>query len=143
VQASNLCFAAGQIAWVRIRPKIRGVSDAGLHAWMLAGAAGVTLVFSLLTTDWGRFHPEPSQWIWLVYLGAVASGAGFFLWNRGALRVNTGTLAVFNNAKIPAAVLCSLLFFTTHTVSPDAVLRLAVSITLVLLALTIARRSLM
>jgi drug/metabolite transporter (DMT)-like permease len=53
----------------------------------------------------------PTQtWI-LVYLGIVASGVGFFLWNLGATRVSAGTLAVMNNAKIPLAVACSLLFF--------------------------------
>ena len=41
----------------------------------------------------------------------VASGLGFFLWNVGATRVGSGTLAVMNNAKIPLAVACSLLIF--------------------------------
>jgi drug/metabolite transporter (DMT)-like permease len=61
----------------------------------------------------------------LLYLGLIASGLGFFLWNRGATRVDAGTLAVMNNAKIPLAVACSLLFFGE---SPDAnMLRLAIS----------------
>jgi len=47
----------------------------------------------------------------LVYLGAVASGLGFFLWNVGARKVNGGTLAVFNDLKIPLAVAVSLIFF--------------------------------
>jgi drug/metabolite transporter (DMT)-like permease len=47
----------------------------------------------------------------LIYLGAIASGLGFFLWNSGARQVNTGALAIFNNLKIPLAVVVSLVFF--------------------------------
>ena len=41
----------------------------------------------------------------------LASGVGFFLWNVGATRVRSGTLAVMNNAKVPLAVVVSLAFF--------------------------------
>jgi drug/metabolite transporter (DMT)-like permease len=42
----------------------------------------------------------------------------FFWWNVGATRVNTGTLAAFNNAKIPLGVACSLVFFGERTDIP-------------------------
>jgi drug/metabolite transporter (DMT)-like permease len=41
----------------------------------------------------------------------VASGIGFFLWNKGATQSNPGTLAAFNNAVVPLAVICSLRIF--------------------------------
>jgi drug/metabolite transporter (DMT)-like permease len=47
----------------------------------------------------------------IVYLGIVASALGFFLWNKGATKVNLGTLAAFNNAVVPLAILCSLFVF--------------------------------
>jgi len=50
-----------------------------------------------------------------VYLGVLASGAAFFLWNLGAVRVSTGTLAVMNNAKLPLGVAVSLLVFGEKT----------------------------
>jgi drug/metabolite transporter (DMT)-like permease len=50
----------------------------------------------------------------LLYLGAVASGLGFFLFNAGARRTDIGTLAIFNNAKIPLAILASALVFHEH-----------------------------
>jgi drug/metabolite transporter (DMT)-like permease len=112
VQLSNLCFAVGQVAWRRERMRIpAGVSDASVFALPYAGALALTLLVSLLTTRWGAFSPSPVQWATIVYLGAVASGAGFFLWNVGATRVNAGTLAAINNAKIPLGIACSLLFF--------------------------------
>jgi drug/metabolite transporter (DMT)-like permease len=112
VQLSNACFAAGQLAWRRERARTpAAVPDASLFAAALVGALLLTAAASLATTHWGEFDPTAAEWAKLVYLGAVASGAGFFLWNRGASRVNAGTLAAFNNAKIPLAVACSLVFF--------------------------------
>ena len=55
--------------------------------------------------------PTPNQWAILVYLGIVASGICFFLWNRGARLVSAGQLAVMNNLKIPLAVAVSLFVF--------------------------------
>ena len=51
----------------------------------------------------------------LIYLGVIASGLGFFLWNIGARQVSTGTLAVFNNLKIPLAILVSVVCFGEST----------------------------
>jgi drug/metabolite transporter (DMT)-like permease len=116
VQASNLCFAAGQLAWRRERPRLPATtSDASIFALPYAGALAVSIVWSLFTTDWPAFRVTPPQAATLVYLGVLASGVCFFWWNLGATRVNTGTLAAFNNAKIPLAVACSLLFFHEST----------------------------
>jgi drug/metabolite transporter (DMT)-like permease len=112
VQLSNVCFAVGQVAWRRERKRLpTDVSDASAFALPYAGALALTLVVSLFTTHWAAFEPTPSQWATIVYLGAVASGVCFFLWNVGATLVNAGTLAVFNNAKIPLGIACSLIFF--------------------------------
>ena len=54
---------------------------------------------------------DGAQWLTLAYLGLVASGLGFYLWNAGARRTGTGTLAVLNNAKVPLGVAASLLLF--------------------------------
>ena len=47
----------------------------------------------------------------LAYLGIVASGLGFFLFNAGARRSSLPVLAVLNNAKIPLAVVVSVVVF--------------------------------
>lgn len=112
VQGSNLCFAAGQLAWRRERARLDpAVSDAAVFALPYAGALAASIVWSLFTTDWLALRLTLPQTTTLAYLGIVASGACFFWWNLGATRVNAGTLAAFNNAKIPLAVACSLLFF--------------------------------
>ncbi len=119
VQLSNLCFAAGQIAWRRLRVSIdRSHSDVSLFAVLYGGAFAASAICSLFTTDWTALHLAWPQAATLVYLGVLASGICFFWWNVGATRVNPGTLAAFNNAKIPLAVTCSLLFFGEHADLP-------------------------
>jgi drug/metabolite transporter (DMT)-like permease len=135
VQGANLCFAAGQVAYKRLRPLMpKGTNDARIFFWPCLGAVAAALTVSIFYTQWSEVHPSSDQWGVLLYLGAVASGLGFFLWNYGATRVNTGTLAVFNNAKVPLGVACSLLFF--HE-SGDPV-RLSLSLALLIIAVLIA-----
>jgi drug/metabolite transporter (DMT)-like permease len=115
MQLSNLCFACGQVAWRRERSRLPADwSDASVFGITYAGGLALTLAVSLVTTDWHRFAPSGPQWLTIAYLGAVASGLGFFLWNVGATRVNAGALAAFNNAKIPLGIAVSLLFFGEH-----------------------------
>ncbi len=112
VQASNLCFAAGQIAWRRERAKLDpAIRDGAIFGLLYAGALAVSIAWSFATVDWTTLRLTSTQVVTLLYLGVLASGACFFWWNKGAARVNAGTLAAFNNAKIPLAVACSLLFF--------------------------------
>jgi len=137
MQASNLCFAAGQVAYQRLRPTVTQTTDAGLFGWLYLGGLLATLLASLATTEWADFRPDSSQWLTLLYLGIFASGLGFFGWNLGATKVTAGTLAVFNNLKIPLAVTVSLLVFGEST---DPV-RLILSSACLLAALFLAQRS--
>jgi drug/metabolite transporter (DMT)-like permease len=66
---------------------------------------------SARSVDWRTLSPTPDQWLVLFYLGAVASGLAFLLWNLGAKKTDAGTLAVLNNLKVPLAVAASILFF--------------------------------
>jgi drug/metabolite transporter (DMT)-like permease len=112
MQASNVCFAAGQILWRRERAAADpATSDAAVFGWLYAGATAVAVAWSLVTVKWSALHLAGAQWTTLIYLGTISSGACFFWWNLGARRVNAGTLAVFNNAKVPLGVACSLLFW--------------------------------
>jgi len=108
IQLSNAAFALGQLAykkWMASRPNIR---DVRIFALLYAGAVLVAGAFSLATTDYRRLCLQPHQGLALFYLGVVASGICFFLWNKGACRVNEGVLAVMNNLKIPIGVAASL-----------------------------------
>jgi drug/metabolite transporter (DMT)-like permease len=112
VQGANLCFAAGQVAYKRTRPALaQKASDAQLFAWLALGGFVATTLVAAPITKWTTFAPSPAQWLVIAFLGLIASGGGFFLWNRGLAQVNAGTLAALNNAKIPLGVVVSLLVF--------------------------------
>jgi drug/metabolite transporter (DMT)-like permease len=112
LQLSNMCFAGGQVAWRAERRRLPAAySDASVFALPFAGALATTLAVSVATTHWGAFTASREQWMIIIFLGAVASGVCFFLWNKGATQVNAGTLAAFNNAKIPLGIAASILVF--------------------------------
>jgi len=112
MQVANLCFAAGQIAYRQFRKEWPDMKDRDGTAWLYFGGILATLPFAIpqspLTELAGLGR---AQWLALLYLGAVASGVGFFLWNAGAVKVNAATLAVFNNLKIPLATVISIAVF--------------------------------
>jgi drug/metabolite transporter (DMT)-like permease len=136
VQLSNFCFALGQVAYVRWMKRHEGLRDRDVFGLLYAGGVLGALIVSLGTGGWVHFTPTVGQLWVLAYLGLVASGLGFFWWNRGARFVSAGTLAVMNNLKIPLGVACSLLVFGERV---DA-LRLGLGGLLILGALWINRR---
>ncbi|TNF37155.1 MAG: EamA family transporter [Deltaproteobacteria bacterium] len=111
VQASNLCFAVGQVLYRRLRLRHPVPADHAVFAWLYLGAAVAAGGLSLALSRPSAFDFTGEQWGVLLYLGAVATGLGFYGWNVGATKVDTATLAVFNNLKIPLAILVSLTFF--------------------------------
>ena len=52
-----------------------------------------------------------TQWGVLTYLGIIASGLGYFMWNKGACLVNAGTLASMNNLLVPLGLLVNLVIW--------------------------------
>lgn len=115
VQVSNVAFAFGQIAYKRLRISKPDLQDKNVFGLMYAGAVFVAGIFSLVVTDYTQLTVNTHQWLALLYLGVIASGVGFFLWNVGACRVNEGALAVMNNLKIPIGVVLSLLILREST----------------------------
>jgi len=115
MQAANLCFAFGQIFYRRTMANLPDKpADLQVFGLLYLGAA-LTAALATLGSDWGAFELTLKQASILLYLGAVASGLGFFLWNIGARRVSAGSLAVFNNLKIPLGILVSVLVFGEST----------------------------
>jgi drug/metabolite transporter (DMT)-like permease len=108
IQASNAAFAFGQIAYKRWMVSRPALNDRSVFGLLYVGAVVITGLFSLFTTDFGQLAIRPHQWLALLYLGVIASGLGFFLWNSGARKVNEGVLAIMNNMKIPVAVIASV-----------------------------------
>ena len=141
MQLAGISFAFGQVAyrdWKRVHPTVR---DHSVFALLALGGTVCAGLFSLFFADPRALAINPSQWQAILYLGCVASGIGFFLWNKGATHCNSGTLAAFNNAVVPLAVLFSFtLFGELETVSGKALIRLALGGTLITLAVIVATR---
>jgi drug/metabolite transporter (DMT)-like permease len=111
MQGANACFALGQILYRRAAPA-SGKRDRELMGLLFLGAAVMAVAMAAPTLQWDRvLAMNRQQLAVLVYLGVVASGLGFFLFNAGARRTDVGTLAIFNNMKIPLAILASGLVF--------------------------------
>ncbi|MGC4065523.1 MAG: EamA family transporter [Polyangiaceae bacterium] len=134
VQASNACFALGQLLFKRLHAQQSRANTTHWFAWMYLGAVLVALPYAAGRLAATIVIVSSTQALVIGYLGIVASGLGFFLWNRGATQVNTATLAVMNNAKIPLGVAASLVVFgeTTNYV------RLTVGAVLIGIALVVA-----
>lgn len=110
VQAANLCFAAGQVAYKRLKLGDT-VSQVQAFGLFFAGAALVSGLAVLLFADHSMWPATSLQWGILLWLGAGASGLGYLGWNLGARRVNTGQLAAMNNMLIPAGILVNFIFW--------------------------------
>lgn len=137
MQISNLAFAGGQILYKELLSAHSDLKDQHLFAWLYLGGVGITLPAVLISAHWSQMIPDAGQWLTLLYLGVVASGLGFFLWNAGARRTNAGTLAVFNNLKVPSAMLVSLLVFGESA----PMMRLLIGTAILLLALWYSQHS--
>ena len=111
MQAAGISFAFGRVAyrdWKRANPQ---VVDRSVFALLSLGGVFSVGCFSLVLTDFQVVELSAEHWKAILYLGGVASGLGFFLWNKGASVSNPGTLAAFNNAVVPLAVITSLFVF--------------------------------
>jgi carboxylate/amino acid/amine transporter len=112
LQVANLTFAAGQVgykhAMLRFPVELPAYRTFG---YFFFGALIVSLPSFLIFGDASRLPTDSLQWGILGWLGLAASGLGLFLWNRGACRVDAGTLAIMNNALVPAGLLVNLLIW--------------------------------
>ena len=138
LQLSNLCFAVGQVFYRRIilqKPHLKSRDHFGV---LYLGGLIATAILVLLGTDLSSVSISMKQFQVILFLGALASGLGFFLWNYGATKTNAGSLAVMNNLKIPLAVTVSLLFF--ESVSGEALVRLLIGGAIILGAVYLNER---
>lgn len=110
IQAANLSFAFGQVAYTKVMKNSHN-KDLHIFSLLYLGALLATLPFLPAPHTWALSALTSDQILSLVYLGVLASGVCFFLWNYGARQVDTGTLAICNNLKIPLAISCSALIF--------------------------------
>lgn len=136
LQVANAAFAAGQVMYRQL--VARYPSDIPLYrrfGYFYLGALMVALPSFLLFGDASRLPSTPLQWGVLLWLGIAASGLGLYAWNKGGTRVDAGTLAVMNNALVPAGLLVNLLLWNREA----DLGRLALGASVILISLWINR----
>ncbi|HGG57061.1 MAG TPA: EamA family transporter, partial [Nannocystis exedens] len=102
IQGANICFAVGQIEYRRLRIRRPELRDHQVHGLLLLGGLQVSALVTTLRGAWPSLSSiDPAALAALAYLGLIASGVGFFLWNAGAVQTAPATLAVLNNLKVP------------------------------------------
>lgn len=112
VQGANLCFALGQVGYRRLSVALPAeLPRHSVFGWFYLGALAVALPAFALLGEASGLPTTGVQWGVLAWLGLVASGLGYFLWNLGATRVDAGALAIMNNALIPAGLLVNLVIW--------------------------------
>ena len=112
VQGANLCFAIGQVGYRRLAADLPPtLAWHNVFGWFFIGAMLVALPAFLLFGNSDALPSTTLQWGVLAWLGLVASGVGYFAWNQGATTVDAGTLAIMNNALVPAGLVVNLVIW--------------------------------
>ncbi|BEH74024.1 carboxylate/amino acid/amine transporter [Edwardsiella tarda] len=135
IQGANLCFALGQVGYKRLM-EVMPLPQYRAFSWFYLGALAIALPAWWLYGNTQQLPSSPLQWGILLWLGVGASGLGYFMWNYGATQVDAGTLAIMNNALIPAGLLVNLAIWQQH---PDWI-RLTLGGTVIALSLWVHRR---
>lgn len=107
LQGANVCFAFGQVAFKRLAQRAPRCLHPEQQRYFFLGATLVTFI-AMLGYGEAPTSITLEQVGVLIWLGVVASGIGYFWWNRGAATTDTGTLAIMNNAVIPVGLVVNL-----------------------------------
>jgi drug/metabolite transporter (DMT)-like permease len=110
-QGANLCFGVGQVAYkylLKTTPELQSPPKHTIFGLFFIGAFLVALIAFYILGSTEKMPTTSVQWGIIIYLGAVASGAGYFFWNKGVILVNTGSLAIMNNALVPMGLTVNL-----------------------------------
>ncbi|MDF7679483.1 carboxylate/amino acid/amine transporter [Enterobacteriaceae bacterium ESL0689] len=110
VQLSNISFAIGMVGYKRLM-ELRPMPQYNAFAWFYLGALLVAVIAWLTLGSSQKLPTTPVQWGVLVWLGVVASGLGYFMWNYGATKVDAGTLGIMNNMHVPAGLLVNFVIW--------------------------------
>ena len=114
VQGANICFALGQVSYKSLmqQEKMQDIPQSSVFGYFHFGALIVSVVAFAIFGNFEKIYPTPMQWGVLLWLGVVASGLGYFLWNKGACSTDAGMLAIMNNALVPVGLIVNLVLWS-------------------------------
>jgi len=108
VQGANICFAIGQSSYKKLMESHPNIKQSEVFGYFHFGALIISIIAFVLFANPEKLSPTLIQWGVLFWLGIVASGIGYFLWNKGACKVDAGVLAIMNNVLIPAGLIVNI-----------------------------------
>jgi drug/metabolite transporter (DMT)-like permease len=149
ITASNLFFAIGNVLITKFERVKRWDNIITAKAQLVGAAVAFGAVLFTWGTPMGGAAPgsvtpwerlgglagNPRSWILPVYLGIVATGLGFFLWNRGVQKVEATKATLVGNFKGPLAVVWGAIFL-----GEAITLRLVAGVVLLMVATQILPR---
>jgi len=110
IQGANIAFAIGQVGYKRIM-ELYHLPQHYSFAWVYIGAAIISIIGWFIFGNVQRLPTTLAQWLIIIWLGIIASGLCYFLWNYGATKVDSGTLAIMNNMVIPVGILLNVVIW--------------------------------
>lgn len=138
VQASDICFAFGQMYYRKLRKNYPNTHDKETHALLFLGAIMISILSTTCLGGWHSMYDMTlRQGFILMYLGLIPSGLCFFWWNKGATQTPPVIFSVCNNLKLPLGTLISLVFFHEHI---EQSMHLTAGLLLIVFALFLAYR---
>ncbi len=115
VQGANFCFALGQSYYKKVMQDYKNINQKDVFGYFHFGALIVAIIAFSIFGNMQKISPNLTQWGVLLWLGIVASGVGYFMWNKGATMVDSGVLAIMNNALVPAGLIVNLVIWQKPT----------------------------
>ena len=114
-RGANLCFAVGQVCYKKLMEnQTISIPQHTIFGYFYFGALIVAIIAFLLFGNTEKLPTTTTQWGILIYLGLVASGLGYFAWNKGACLVNAGALAIMNDALVPAGLIVNIVIWNRN-----------------------------
>ncbi|MBO9491322.1 EamA family transporter [Endozoicomonas sp. G2_1] len=110
LQVANIAFAIGQVSYKYVGSLSLKNHTANMVSLYL-GASLLTGIFAWPALAANITAISQQQWSVILYLGVIASGVGFYLWNWGSQQVSSPLLAIMNNGYLSFALLFSLTIF--------------------------------
>ncbi|MDY0973156.1 carboxylate/amino acid/amine transporter [Siccibacter turicensis] len=125
VQLANISFAIGMVGYKRLM-ETHPMPQHSAFSWFYLGAFIVAALAWVVMGNPQKLPTTGLQWGILVWLGVVASGLGYFMWNYGATQVDAGTLGIMNNMHVPAGLLVNLAIWHQQPHWPSFIMGAAV-----------------
>lgn len=110
IQGANIAFSIGQVGYKRFM-ELYHLPQHYAFAWVYMGAAIISILCWVAFGNTQKLPSTTIQWLIIIWLGVVASGVCYFLWNYGATKVDSGMLAIMNNVVIPVGILINVVIW--------------------------------